>query len=73
MGAERERAAGSGRLEDGLRLAGDWSRRGPYVSERQWRTPDSGGEAGADAGLCEVFARRSGGRRRRRPLPAGAS
>ena len=35
MGAERERAAGSGRLQDGLRLAGGRPRRGPYVSERQ--------------------------------------
>ncbi len=34
-GAERERAAGSGRHQDGLRLAGGGSRRGPYVSERQ--------------------------------------
>jgi len=35
VGAERERAAGSGRLQDGLRLAGGRPRRGPYVSERQ--------------------------------------
>jgi hypothetical protein len=38
QGAERERAAGFGRLEDGLRQAGDWYRWGPYVSERQWGT-----------------------------------
>jgi hypothetical protein len=38
MGAESERAAGFGRLEDGLRQAGDWYRWGPYVSERQWGT-----------------------------------
>ena len=38
MGAERERVAGFGRLEDGLRQAGDWYRWGPYVSERQWGT-----------------------------------
>ncbi len=38
MGAERDRVAGFGRLEDGLRQAGDWYRWGPYVSERQWGT-----------------------------------
>jgi len=38
MGAERERIAGFGRLEDGLLQAGDWYRWGPYVSERQWGT-----------------------------------
>ncbi len=38
MSAERERVAGFGRLEDGLRQAGDWYRWGPYVSERQWET-----------------------------------
>jgi hypothetical protein len=38
MGAERERVAGFGRLEDGLRQAGDWYQWGPYVSERQWGT-----------------------------------
>ena len=37
-GAERERVAGFGRLEDGLRQAGDWYRWGPYLSERQWGT-----------------------------------
>jgi hypothetical protein len=30
--------AGFGRLEDGLRQAGDWYRWGPYLSERQWGT-----------------------------------
>src|SRR5499427_3927454 len=38
MGAESERVAGFGRLEHGLRQAGDWYRWGPYVSERQWGT-----------------------------------
>jgi hypothetical protein len=38
MGTERERAAGFGRMEDGLRQAGEWYRWGPYVSERQWGT-----------------------------------
>ncbi len=38
MGAESERVAGFGRLEDGLRQAGDWYLWGPYVSERQWGT-----------------------------------
>jgi hypothetical protein len=38
MGAERERVAAFGRLEDGLRQASDWYLWGPYVSERQWGT-----------------------------------
>jgi Mannosylglycerate hydrolase MGH1-like glycoside hydrolase domain len=38
VGAERERVARFGRLEDGLRQAGEWYRWGPYVSERQWGT-----------------------------------
>ena len=38
MGAERDRVAGFGRLEDGLRQAGEWYLWGPYVSERQWGT-----------------------------------
>jgi hypothetical protein len=38
VSAERERVAGFGRLEDGLRQAGDWYQWGPYVSERQWGT-----------------------------------
>ena len=35
MGAERDRAAGFGRLEDGLRQASDWYLWAPYVSEQQ--------------------------------------
>ena len=38
MGAERERVSEFGKLENGLRQAGDWYRWGPYVSERQWGT-----------------------------------
>jgi len=38
MGAESKRAAGFGRLENGLRQASVWYRWGPYVSERQWGT-----------------------------------
>jgi hypothetical protein len=38
VSAESERVAGFGRLENGLRQAGDWYRWGPYVSERQWGT-----------------------------------
>ncbi|MGH3175995.1 MAG: hypothetical protein ACRDPF_19290 [Streptosporangiaceae bacterium] len=38
MGAERERVAGFGRMEDGLRQAGEWYRWGPYLGERQWGT-----------------------------------
>jgi hypothetical protein len=38
MSAERERVETFGRLEDGLRQAGDWYHWGPYVSERQWGT-----------------------------------
>jgi hypothetical protein len=38
MGAERDRVAGFGKLENGLRQAGEWYRWGPYVSERQWGT-----------------------------------
>ena len=38
MGAERDRVAGFGRLEDGLRQGGEWYRWGPYLSERQWGT-----------------------------------
>ena len=38
MSAERDRVASFGRLEDGLRQAGEWYRWGPYVSERQWGT-----------------------------------
>jgi hypothetical protein len=38
VGAERDRVASFGRLEDGLREASDWYLWGPYVSERQWGT-----------------------------------
>ena len=38
MGAERERIAEFGHLEDGLLKGGAWYRWGPYVSERQWGT-----------------------------------
>ena len=38
MSAERERVATFGRLENGLRDAGDWYHWGPYLSERQWGT-----------------------------------
>jgi Mannosylglycerate hydrolase MGH1-like glycoside hydrolase domain len=38
MSAERERVATFGRLENGLRQAGDWYQWGPYLSERQWGT-----------------------------------
>jgi hypothetical protein len=38
MSTERERVAGFGRLEDGLRQASDWYLWGPYLSERQWGT-----------------------------------
>ena len=36
--AERERVETFGKLEDGLREAGDWYHWGPYLSERQWGT-----------------------------------
>jgi hypothetical protein len=38
VGAERDRIAGFGKLENGLRQAGDWYLWGPYLSERQWGT-----------------------------------
>jgi hypothetical protein len=38
MGAERERVAGFGRMEDGLKQSSPWYTWGPYVSERQWGT-----------------------------------
>src|SRR6476469_7806434 len=38
VSAERERVAAFGKLEDGLREAGDWYHWGPYLSERQWGT-----------------------------------
>jgi len=49
MGAESDRVAGFGRLEDGLRQAGDWYRWGPYVSERQWGTVREDYSPGGDA------------------------
>src|SRR5215475_4675343 len=49
MGAESERVAGFGKLEDGLRQAGDWYRWGPYVSERQWGTVREDYSASGDA------------------------
>src|SRR6202012_1304960 len=38
VGAERDRVAEFGKLEDGLRQASDWYRWGPYLSEQQWGT-----------------------------------
>ena len=38
MSAERQRVESFGKLEDGLRQAGDWYHWGPYLSERQWGT-----------------------------------
>ncbi len=49
MGAERDRVAGFGRLDYGLRQAGEWYRWGPYVSERQWGTVREDYSAGGDA------------------------
>ncbi|MHB1594399.1 MAG: MGH1-like glycoside hydrolase domain-containing protein [Streptosporangiaceae bacterium] len=49
MSAERERVAGFGGLEYGLRQAGDWYRWGPYVSERQWGTVREDYSADGDA------------------------
>jgi hypothetical protein len=49
MGAESERVAGFGRLEDGLRQAGPWYTWGPYVSERQWGTVREDYSADGDA------------------------
>ena len=49
MGAERERVAGFGQLEDGLRQASDWYLWGPYVSERQWGTVREDYSADGDA------------------------
>jgi hypothetical protein len=49
MGVERERVAGFGRLEDGLRQAGEWYRWGPYLSERQWGTVREDYSASGDA------------------------
>jgi hypothetical protein len=49
MGAESERVAGFGRLEDGLLQASDWYRWGPYLSERQWGTVREDYSADGDA------------------------
>src|SRR5499427_332735 len=49
MAAERERIAGFGRLENGLRQAGPWYQWGPYLSERQWGTVREDYSAGGDA------------------------
>jgi len=49
MGVERDRVAGFGRLEDGLRQAGEWYRWGPYLSERQWGTVREDYSASGDA------------------------
>ncbi len=49
MGAERDRVKGFGRLEYGLKKAGDWYRWGPYVSERQWGTVREDYSADGDA------------------------
>jgi hypothetical protein len=38
MNAEQQRIASLGRMENGLRQAGDWYLWGPYLSERQWGT-----------------------------------
>ena len=38
MSAEGQRVESFGKLEDGLRQAGDWYHWGPYLSERQWGT-----------------------------------
>jgi hypothetical protein len=49
MGAERDRVAEFGKLENGLQQAGDWYRWGPYVSERQWGTVREDYSADGDA------------------------
>ncbi len=52
MGAEGDRVAGFGRLEEGLRQASDWYLWGPYVSERQWGTVREDYSADGDAWDC---------------------
>ena len=47
--AERERVVTFGRLENGLRQAGDWYAWGPYLSERQWGTVREGYSPGGTA------------------------
>ena len=49
VGAEQDRVAGFGKLEDGLRQASDWYLWGPYVSERQWGTVREDYSAGGEA------------------------
>ena len=49
MSAERDRVRTFGRLEDGLREAGDWYLWGPYVTERQWGTVREDYSEGGDA------------------------
>ena len=46
---ERERVERFGRLENGLREAGDWYHWGPYLSERQWGTVREDYSAGGTA------------------------
>ncbi len=53
MGAEAERVRSLGRLEDGLRDAGEWYHWGPYVSERQWGTVRE--DYSADGGAWDYF------------------
>ncbi|WP_222849084.1 MGH1-like glycoside hydrolase domain-containing protein [Trebonia kvetii] len=52
MGAESERVAGFGKLEEGLRQASQWYTWGPYVSERQWGTVREDYSASGDAWDC---------------------
>jgi hypothetical protein len=47
--AERQRVAGFGRLDLGLRQASDWYWWGPYLSERQWGTVREDYSPGGDA------------------------
>ena len=49
MSAERERVETFGKLENGLREAGDWYHWGPYLSERQWGTVREDYSAGGTA------------------------
>jgi hypothetical protein len=49
MGAESDRVETFGRLENGLRQAGDWYHLGPYLSERQWGTVREDYSAGGTA------------------------
>ena len=58
MGAERDRVAGFGQLEDGLRRASDWHLWGPYVIERQRGTVRE--DYSADGGACDRCPRRRG-------------